>query len=106
MKLLPAFTVALLIAGPAAPIAYAPPQAAAAPPPCKAGPAPKIGPKMVKPGEPKADPADAARNLIKAKEFMAQNAKQPGVVSLPSGIQYKIITSGEADAACATAKTA
>ncbi len=26
--------------------------------------------------------------------FMAQNAKQPGVVVLPSGLQYKIVRSG------------
>ena len=31
--------------------------------------------------------------------FLAQNAKAPGVVTLPSGLQYKIIASGPADGA-------
>lgn len=30
----------------------------------------------------------------RGEEFLAQNAKQPGVVTLPSGVQYKIITEG------------
>ena len=29
--------------------------------------------------------------------FMANNSKQPGVVTLPDGLQYKIVTSGPAD---------
>jgi FKBP-type peptidyl-prolyl cis-trans isomerase len=29
--------------------------------------------------------------------FLAQNAKAPGVVSLPSGLQYKVVASGPAD---------
>ena len=32
-----------------------------------------------------------------ATSFMATNAKLPGVVTLPSGLQYKIVTSGPAD---------
>ena len=32
-----------------------------------------------------------------AAAFMAQNAKQPGVVTLPSGLEYKIVKSGPAD---------
>lgn len=32
-----------------------------------------------------------------AQAFMAQNAKQAGVVTLPSGLQYKIVRSGPAD---------
>jgi peptidylprolyl isomerase/FKBP-type peptidyl-prolyl cis-trans isomerase FklB len=31
-----------------------------------------------------------------AKAFLAQNAKQPGVVTLPDGLQYKIVRSGPA----------
>ena len=31
-----------------------------------------------------------------SKAFMASNAKQPGVVVLPSGLQYKIVRSGPA----------
>jgi peptidylprolyl isomerase/FKBP-type peptidyl-prolyl cis-trans isomerase FklB len=38
---------------------------------------------------PASSPADAA-------QFMAANAKAPGVVSLPSGLQYKVVTSGPA----------
>ena len=32
-----------------------------------------------------------------AKSFMTANAKQPGVVTLPSGLEYKIVTSGPPD---------
>jgi peptidylprolyl isomerase/FKBP-type peptidyl-prolyl cis-trans isomerase FklB len=32
-----------------------------------------------------------------AKAFLAQNAKQPGVVTLPSGLQYKVVKSGPKD---------
>jgi FKBP-type peptidyl-prolyl cis-trans isomerase len=31
-----------------------------------------------------------------AKAFLAKNAKEPGVVTLPDGLQYKIVTSGPA----------
>jgi len=34
-----------------------------------------------------------------ASTFMAQNAKQPGVITLPSGLEYKIVTSGPAGGA-------
>lgn len=33
----------------------------------------------------------------KGRRFLDNNAKQPGVVSLPSGLQYKIVRSGPAD---------
>jgi FKBP-type peptidyl-prolyl cis-trans isomerase len=33
-------------------------------------------------------------NLAKSKEFMAQNAKAPGVVTLPDGLQYKVVRQG------------
>ncbi|ALL14973.1 FKBP-type peptidyl-prolyl cis-trans isomerase [Caulobacter henricii] len=36
----------------------------------------------------------AAENLVAADAFMAKNAKEPGVVTLPEGLQYKIIRSG------------
>lgn len=32
-----------------------------------------------------------------AQAFLAQNAKQPGVQTLPSGLQYKVVRSGPAD---------
>jgi peptidylprolyl isomerase/FKBP-type peptidyl-prolyl cis-trans isomerase FklB len=35
-------------------------------------------------------PADTSANVA----FMANNSKQPGVVTLPDGLQYKIVTSG------------
>jgi peptidylprolyl isomerase/FKBP-type peptidyl-prolyl cis-trans isomerase FklB len=35
-------------------------------------------------------PADTGANAA----FLANNAKQPGVVTLPDGLQYKIVTSG------------
>lgn len=40
---------------------------------------------------------EAKTNLAAASAFMAANAKQPGVKTLPSGVQYRIITSGPAD---------
>lgn len=39
-------------------------------------------------------PSDAA--LIAGRNFLANNAKQPGVRVLPSGIQYKVVRSGPA----------
>ncbi len=36
----------------------------------------------------------AAANARKSAQFMAENRKQPGVVQLPSGIQYSVITKG------------
>jgi peptidylprolyl isomerase/FKBP-type peptidyl-prolyl cis-trans isomerase FklB len=47
---------------------------------------------------------DASSNASKgapqgAASFMAQNALQPGVQSLPSGVQYKIVKSGPATGA-------
>ena len=38
--------------------------------------------------------AAAADNAKKAKEFMEQNGKKDGVVTLPSGLQYKVLTKG------------
>ena len=45
-----------------------------------------------------ADPT-AAQNLAQANAFLAGNAKQPGVVVLPSGLQYKVLQSGPAGGA-------
>jgi FKBP-type peptidyl-prolyl cis-trans isomerase len=48
------------------------------------------------------DAADQAQGPVagdqskEAKAFLAKNAKEPGVVVLPDGLQYKIITSGPA----------
>jgi FKBP-type peptidyl-prolyl cis-trans isomerase len=39
-------------------------------------------------------PAPAADQSPAAKAFLAANAKQPGVVVLPSGLQYKVVRSG------------
>ena len=39
---------------------------------------------------------DPAKNLAAAKAWLADNAKEPGVVTLPSGVQYKIVRSGAA----------
>jgi peptidylprolyl isomerase/FKBP-type peptidyl-prolyl cis-trans isomerase FklB len=40
---------------------------------------------------------EAVANMDAAKSFMATNAKAEGVKTLPSGVQYKIVTSGPAD---------
>jgi peptidylprolyl isomerase/FKBP-type peptidyl-prolyl cis-trans isomerase FklB len=39
----------------------------------------------------------AQENLATAQAFMAKNGKEPGVVTLPDGLQYKIVRSGPAD---------
>ena len=36
-------------------------------------------------------------SLSAANAFMAANAKQPGVVTLPDGLQYKVVRSGSVD---------
>lgn len=86
--------VALLLVGAAFVLT---PQAATAqaPAPCKAG-------KALARTD-KAEGVDAAvlrANLGKAKAFMAENGKQPGVVKMRSGVQYKVVSSAPADAAC------
>lgn len=39
----------------------------------------------------------ATKNLTEGQAFLAKNAKMPGVVTLPSGLQYKIITPGQGE---------
>ena len=36
----------------------------------------------------------AERNRTAAKEFLERNSKQPGIVTLPSGLQYKVLAGG------------
>ncbi len=43
---------------------------------------------------PVADPAIAT--LAKSTAFLAENAKAPGVITLPSGLQYKVVHAGPA----------
>ncbi len=38
--------------------------------------------------------AGPSANALAGKAFLATNAKAPGVVTLPSGLQYKVVTSG------------
>jgi FKBP-type peptidyl-prolyl cis-trans isomerase FklB len=65
------------------------------PPPCKAGKA------LARTDKAEGADANVLRiNLAKAKSFMADNGKQPGVVKLRSGLQYKVISSAPADATC------
>ena len=42
------------------------------------------------------DHKKAAENLTAAQTFMAQNAKKPGVKTLPDGVQYEVVRSGPA----------
>jgi len=37
----------------------------------------------------------AAANLLEGQKFLAENAKKEGVITLPSGLQYKVIKEGE-----------
>jgi FKBP-type peptidyl-prolyl cis-trans isomerase len=39
--------------------------------------------------------AAAAENKSKGEAFLAENAKKEGVVALPDGLQYKILTAGQ-----------
>lgn len=41
----------------------------------------------------------ANENRLLAHDFLAANAKQPGVVQLPSGLQYRILQEGDANGA-------
>jgi len=41
-------------------------------------------------------PAADTASVSAAADYMAKNAKAPGVITLPSGLQYKIIRSGPA----------
>lgn len=43
-------------------------------------------------------------NLKAGQEFLAANAKKPGVVALPSGLQYEIISEGSGPKPGATSK--
>ncbi|CAN5383126.1 FKBP-type peptidyl-prolyl cis-trans isomerase [soil metagenome] len=43
--------------------------------------------------------ADPAKNAEVAAAWMAKNAKEPGVQTLPSGLQYKVVQSGPSGAA-------
>jgi FKBP-type peptidyl-prolyl cis-trans isomerase FklB len=43
----------------------------------------------------KAQQAKAQKNLEEGKKFLAENSKKEGVVTLPSGLQYKILKEGE-----------
>ncbi len=38
-----------------------------------------------------------AENKEKGKQFLEENAKRPGVVTLPSGLQYEVIIPGQPD---------
>ena len=43
--------------------------------------------------------AAASKNAEEAKTFLAENGKKPGVMTLPSGVQYSVLKSGPATAA-------
>lgn len=38
----------------------------------------------------------ATKNAAEAKAFLAENGKKPGVMTLPSGVQYQVLKSGPA----------
>jgi len=46
--------------------------------------------------------AEGEKNAAEGKAFLAENAKKPGFKTLPSGLQYKVITEGKGDAPKAT----
>ena len=46
----------------------------------------------------------SASNLIEGKKFLEENKKKEGVVTLPSGLQYKVITEGQGETPMLTDK--
>ena len=46
--------------------------------------------------------SDMIENIEKGKAFLAENAKKEGVVTLPSGLQYQVITEGNGKKPSAT----
>ena len=38
--------------------------------------------------------AAGAKNRVDGEKFLAENKNEPGVVTLPSGLQYKVLTEG------------
>ncbi len=42
----------------------------------------------------KRDEAEGEKNIVAGQKFLEENAKKPGVVTLPSGLQYKVLTEG------------
>ena len=46
--------------------------------------------------------AEGDKNAAEGKAFLAENAKKPGVKTLPSGLQYKVITEGKGESPKAT----
>ena len=42
------------------------------------------------------------KNSKEGKAFLAENGKKPGIVTLPSGLQYKVITEGKGESPKAT----
>ncbi|MBI9035273.1 MAG: FKBP-type peptidyl-prolyl cis-trans isomerase [Bacteroidales bacterium] len=50
---------------------------------------------MMKEQAPKNTNHKSAENQIKGKAFLEANSKNPDVVTLPSGLQYKVIKEGE-----------
>jgi FKBP-type peptidyl-prolyl cis-trans isomerase FklB len=51
--------------------------------------------------------AAGEKNRLEGEAFLAENAKKPGVVTLPSGLQYKVLVegTGKKPNAAATVKT-
>ncbi|HUW05388.1 MAG TPA: FKBP-type peptidyl-prolyl cis-trans isomerase [Williamwhitmania sp.] len=39
--------------------------------------------------------SDSKKNLAAAAQFLAENSKKPNVVTLPSGLQYEVVKSGD-----------
>jgi FKBP-type peptidyl-prolyl cis-trans isomerase FklB len=49
-----------------------------------------------------AQQASASENKTKGETFLAENSKKPGIVALPDGLQYKVVTAGQGKKPAAT----
>ena len=56
--------------------------------------APDEAEKVMKEFQDQARNATTEKNKGQGAQFLAENAKKPGVITLPSGLQYKVLTEG------------
>lgn len=58
--------------------------------------------RQVQARQPQANPAEADKNLREGQAFLTATKAQPGIVALPSGLQYRVLQSGDGPSPKAT----